>query len=144
MILELAIEGISLNVFIFKPFSNKRCINRCGAYWRAALLEKIRYPRIKVLLREKNLSSNDICRSILYRLLVFFSFSLNIFCWGMFFGGLSYIQHLNVPAREYSGRMYTKLLVKVDTFFSDFLSKIFFSVKVEEKLLDFILIKSRS
>ena len=38
MILELASEGISLNVFIFKPFSNKRRIKRCGANWRAALI----------------------------------------------------------------------------------------------------------
>ena len=45
MILELAIEGISLNVFIFKPFSNKRRNKRRGAYWRAALIRGRRLYR---------------------------------------------------------------------------------------------------
>ena len=33
---EFEYAGISLNVFIFKPFSNKNGIKRCGAFWRAA------------------------------------------------------------------------------------------------------------
>ena len=38
MILELSIEGISLNVLIFKPFSYNRRIKRCGAYFKILIL----------------------------------------------------------------------------------------------------------